>query len=92
MSSCDLLPIIMIHKDLDNLNWICTENEKGEIESVLINRKTKDPPKIDIIANKAELLRLKKIFEINGWVKGYIPNINILMDGEIQQEVKVNSY
>lgn len=89
MSSCELLPIIMIHKDLDFLNWICTENEKGEIESVLINRKSKERPKVDII-DKTNLSRLKSQFEAYGWVKGYIPDINLLMDGKIQQVVKVN--
>ena len=82
-----MLPIIMVHKELDHLNWICSKNDLEEIESVLINKETKEIKK-QILESEAEAEQLEKNFKELGWVKGFIPDINILNEGEIVQTLK----
>jgi hypothetical protein len=84
-----MLPIILIHKNLDHLIWVCTYNEKDEIESVLINKHTKETCKQKIM--ESQIPDLIKEFEKNGWTKGFIPDINIINDGKIVQTVNLNT-
>ena len=81
------LPVIMIHKDFDYLNWICNENEEGKIESIIINKKTNYIKKDLIELETVDVL--KKSFEDLGWTKAYIPDINVIVDG-VKQEFKLN--
>jgi hypothetical protein len=83
-----MFPIILIHQELPHLQWICTLNDEDEVESVLVNQYTKEIEKRVIL--EEEVQQLLNEFRRNGWTKGYIPDINILNDGEIVQTVSVN--
>jgi len=81
------LPIILIHKQLEHLQWICSLNAEEELESILINKHTKETQKSLITSEDVPIL--VKEFEERGWVKGYIPDINILNDGKIIKTIKL---
>jgi hypothetical protein len=81
-----MFPIILIHNDLQHLQWICAYNENEELESVLINKKTKELEKK--IIREDEVEGLMEEFARNGWVKGYLPDINIY-NGETIQTIKI---
>jgi hypothetical protein len=83
-----MFPKILIHKDLPHLIWICTYNDNEELESALINQYTKEVEKKIIKEDDVE--ELIKDFSSKGWVKGFIPDINIINDGEITQTLKIS--
>jgi len=71
------MAIIMLHRDLQHIRWICYEDEDDEnvFISILQNVKTKEIidekiPRENVDAVIADLKR-------SGFVKGYIPEIRI---------------
>lgn len=83
-----MFPLILIHKDIPHLQWICSYNEEEELESVLINKHTKEIRKQ--ILSENELDNILTEFKNNGWVRGYVPDINIRNDeGELIDTVKI---
>lgn len=84
----EIFPIILVHKDLDYLQWICSINDLDEIESVLINKQTKEI-KTTKLLDSQDALTLKNEFLKLGWTKGYLPDVNIISDGNIVQTIKL---
>lgn len=82
-----MFPIILIHNNLPHLQWVCTYNEGEELESVLINKHTKELKKQ--VINEKDVENLLNEFTKNGWVKGYLPDINIINDGEVIHTLKI---
>lgn len=82
------LPIIMLHKYMNHLIWLCSLNDEERIESVILNTKTNEKM-ITFHKDIEKILEIKKEMENNGWIKGYIPDINLLLDGKIVNEIKV---
>lgn len=80
----------MIHKIADHLNWICSLNDNEEIESVLINKKTKEIEK-KVLSSTEEAYALQKDFLKLGWVKGYVPDVNIIFEKNNTQSFKITN-
>lgn len=83
-----MFPIILIHRELPHLQWICTYNENEELESALINKHTREIVK-RLLGSEDEAVKLLDDFSSRGWTKGYLPDVNIINDGKIIQTLKL---
>lgn len=78
---------ILIHPQADHLIWVCTEGDEG-LESFVYNKKNGERMPLDIESEE----RARTEFMAAGWVRAYVPDINLTMNGEVLQSLTINNF
>lgn len=80
------LPCIMIHGQIQNLIWVCSEQEDSDalISTIVYNDKF-----LEKEVDKSDLESIINDLKQSGWIKGYIPDINIKYQDKIVNTIKI---
>jgi hypothetical protein len=74
----DELPLLLMHPIAKHLLWICSCDDEGVVESVVLN--IKNGERIQLIGE--DWRNTKQSFISDGWIRAYVPDVNIQMDGK----------
>lgn len=82
---------ILIHPVANHLIWVCSPGDPDSDdapESFVFNKKTGERFPVDVRSEP----ETRAAFLEAGWVRAYIPEINLTMNGQVLQNMVINNF